>query len=169
MMNDEQTIDTVSSTDSSTDASTETVNDSVDESINDSASEPANNSSIDSTIDSTIESINNPSTDSFAAMMARVRAFHHKHRFAENGGEDMVYRLALMSEELGEIAACITKGESKERLAEECADLFILLLGNAIAADFDLARAFDKKMRKINQRSARMIDGRVRVSEFGAR
>ena len=147
MMNDEQV----------TDSSTETVNDSVNESIN------------DSTIDSTIESTNNPSTDSFAAMMARVRAFHHKHRFAENGGEDMVYRLALMSEELGEIAACVTKGESKERLAEECADLFILLLGNAIAADFDLARAFDKKMNKINQRSARMIDGRVRVSEFGAR
>ena len=147
MMNDEQV----------TDSSTETVNDSVNESIN------------DSTIDSTIESTNNPTTDSFAAMMARVRAFHHKHRFAENGGEDMVYRLALMSEELGEIAACITKGESKERLAEECADLFILLLGNAIAADFDLARAFDKKMNKINQRSARMIDGRVRVSEFGAR
>ena len=161
MMNDEQTIDTVSSTESST----ETVNDSVNESINDSASEPANNSATDSTIEST----NNPTSDSFAAMMARVRAFHHKHRFAENGGEDMVYRLALMSEELGEIAACITKGESKERLAEECADLFILLLGNAIAADFDLARAFDKKMNKINQRSARMIDGRVRVSEFGAR
>ena len=161
MMNDEQTIDTVSSTESST----ETVNDSVNESINDSASEPANNSATDSTIEST----NNPTSDSFAAMMARVRAFHHKHRFAENGGEDMVYRLALMSEELGEIAACITKGESKERLAEECADLFILLLGNAIAADFDLARAFDKKMHKINQRSARMIDGRVRVSEFGAR
>ncbi len=106
--------------------------------------------------------------DSFAAMMAEVRAFHAKHRFAERGGEDMVYRVALMAEELGEISACVSKGKPAEELAEECADLLILLMGNAIAADFDLAQAFREKMAKINRRGSRIIDGRVRVSNFSA-
>ena len=38
--------------------------------------------------------------DSFDAMMAEVAAFHHKHGFDQHGGEDMVYRVALMAEEL---------------------------------------------------------------------
>lgn len=105
-------------------------------------------------------------SDSFQQMMEVVRAFHAKHRFAERGGEDMVYRVSLMAEELGEISACVSKGKSKAELAEECADLLILLLGNAIAADFDLQRAFYEKMRKINARGSRVIDGRVRVSNF---
>ena len=104
--------------------------------------------------------------DSFESMMAEVRAFHQKHRFAEHGGEDMVYRVSLMAEELGEISACVTKGRPKAELAEECADLLILLMGNALAADFDLARAFREKMARINRRTGRIIDGRVRVSEF---
>jgi len=104
--------------------------------------------------------------DSFAAMLDEVRAFHAKHRFAERGGEDMVYRVALMAEELGEISACVSKGKSKAELAEECADLLILLLGNAIAADFDLARAFRDKMDAINRRGSRIVDGRVRVSNW---
>ena len=105
-------------------------------------------------------------SDSFQAMLNEVRAFHEKHRFAERGGEDMAYRVSLMAEELGEISACVTKGKTKAELAEECADLLILLLGNAIAADFDLARAFREKMQRINRRDSRMIDGRVRVSNF---
>lgn len=105
--------------------------------------------------------------DSFAAMLDEVRAFHAKHRFADLGGEDMVYRVALMAEELGEISACVSKGKSKAELAEECADLLILLLGNAIAADFDLARAFRDKMDAINRRGSRIVDGRVRVSNWG--
>jgi len=104
--------------------------------------------------------------DTFGAMLDAVRAFHAKHRFAERGGEDMVYRVALMAEELGEISACVTKGRPTAELAEECADLLILLLGNAIAADFDLARAFEEKMAAINRRGARIVDGRVRVSRW---
>lgn len=104
--------------------------------------------------------------DSFAAMLDEVRAFHAKHRFADLGGEDMVYRVALMAEELGEISACVSKGKPKAELAEECADLLILLLGNAIAADFDLARAFREKMDAINRRGSRIVDGRVRVSNW---
>jgi len=105
--------------------------------------------------------------DSFESMMAEVQAFHDKHRFNQRGGEDMVYRVSLMAEELGEISACVTKGKPKPELAEECADLMILLLGNAIAADFDLAAAFWEKMDKINQRGSRIVDGRIRVSNFG--
>ncbi len=104
--------------------------------------------------------------DSYAAMLAAVQAFHNKHDFKGQGGEDLTYRVALMAEELGEIAACVTKGKPRAALAEETADLFILLLGTAIAADFDLRQAFWDKMDKIMQRKARMVNGRIRVSEF---
>ena len=104
--------------------------------------------------------------DSYQDMLASVQAFHDKHRFRETGGEELAYRVALMSEELGEISACVTKGKRKEQLAEECADLFILLLGTAIAADFDLRQAFWDKMKKVESRESRMINGRIRVSDF---
>jgi NTP pyrophosphatase (non-canonical NTP hydrolase) len=105
-------------------------------------------------------------SDSHQDMLKAVQAFHDKHRFKETGGEEMTYRVALMSEELGEIAECVTKGKSKEKLAEEVADLFILLLGTAIAQDFDLRQAFWDKMQKLAARESRMINGRIRVSEF---
>jgi NTP pyrophosphatase (non-canonical NTP hydrolase) len=105
-------------------------------------------------------------TDSYRDMLAAVQAFHDKHRFRETGGEELAYRVALMTEELGEISACVTKGKNKEQLAEECADLFILLLGTAIAADFDLRQAFWDKLKKVESRESRMINGRIRVSEF---
>ncbi len=105
-------------------------------------------------------------TDSYQKMLAAVQAFHDKHRFKDTGGEEMTYRIALMAEELGEIAECVTKGKGKEQLAEECADLFILLVGTAISADFDLRQAFWDKLEKIQSRQSRMINGRIRVSEF---
>lgn len=104
--------------------------------------------------------------DSYPEMRKAVQAFHDKHRFNEQGGEEMTYRVSLMAEELGEISACVTKGKSKEALAEECADLLILLIGNGIAADFDLNRAFWDKMEKLERRESRVVDGRIRVSEF---
>jgi len=104
--------------------------------------------------------------DSYQAMIDIVQAFHDKHDFKNTGGEDMTYRMALMAEELGEIAACVTKGKDKSELAEECADLFILLIGTAISADFDLNQAFWDKMEKLQGRNSRMINGRIRVSEF---
>lgn len=103
---------------------------------------------------------------SFQSMVEAVRAFHEKHDFKNTGGEELTYRIALMAEELGEISACVTKGQSKQQLAEECADLLILLVGTALAADFDLRQAFWEKMQHINGRTARMINGRIRVSEF---
>lgn len=104
--------------------------------------------------------------DSYAAMLAAVQAFHDKHDFKHTGGEELTYRVALMAEELGEISACVTKGKPTERLAEECADLFILVIGTAIAAGFDLKRAFWDKMQKLERREAKMVGGRIRVSEF---
>lgn len=104
--------------------------------------------------------------DSYEQMLAAVQAFHDKHDFKARGGEDMTYRMALMAEELGEIAACVTKGKSTEALAEESADLFILLLGTAIAGGFDLNAAFWDKMKKLEARTGRMVNGRIRVSEF---
>lgn len=104
--------------------------------------------------------------DSYTDMLAAVQAFHAKHRFKEQGGEEMTYRIALMSEELGEIAECVTKGKSREKLAEEVADLYILLLGTAIAQGFDLKQAFWDKMKKLEVRQGRLVNGRIRVSEF---
>ncbi|NIP72536.1 MAG: nucleoside triphosphate pyrophosphohydrolase family protein [Gammaproteobacteria bacterium] len=104
--------------------------------------------------------------DSYDAMLAVVQAFHDKHDFKNTGGEELTYRIALMVEELGEMSACVTKGKDGEALAEETADLFILLLGTAIAAGFDLKAAFWDKMEKIMERDSRMVNGRIRVSEF---
>jgi len=104
--------------------------------------------------------------NSWTEMMAAVQSFHDKHNFKENGGEELNYRIALMTEELGEISSCVTKGKSKDLLSEEVADLLILLLGTGIAAEFDLNDAFWKKMDKLMQRDSRMVNGKIRVSEF---
>jgi NTP pyrophosphatase (non-canonical NTP hydrolase) len=105
-------------------------------------------------------------TDSYQAMLDAVQAFHDKHDFRNTGGEELAYRVALMTEELGEISACVTKGKAREQLAEECADLFILLLGTAISGQFDLRQAFWEKMEGLMKRGSRMVGGRIRVSEF---
>jgi NTP pyrophosphatase (non-canonical NTP hydrolase) len=104
--------------------------------------------------------------DSYQAMLDAVQAFHDKHDFKNTGGEEMTYRVALMAEELGEISACITKGKNKDSLSEEVADLMILIIGTAIASDFDLRDAFWQKMDKLMRRESRMVNGRIRVSEF---
>lgn len=104
--------------------------------------------------------------DNWNEMMQAVQAFHDKHRFRETGGEELTYRVALMAEELGEISSCVSKGKSCDELAEEVADLLILLMGTGIAANFDLNQAFWDKMDKLMQRKSRMVNGRIRVSEF---
>ena len=104
--------------------------------------------------------------DSYNNMLNAVQAFHTKHDFKNTGGEELTYRVSLMAEELGEISSCVTKGKPVEALAEECADLLILVMGTAIAQNFDLRQAFWDKMKKIMQRESRMVNGRIRVSEF---
>lgn len=98
--------------------------------------------------------------------MEAVQAFHDKHDFKNTGGEELNYRVALMAEELGEISSCVTKGKSKHLLSEEVADLLILIMGTGIAAEFDLNQAFWEKMDKLMARKSRMVNGRIRVSEF---
>lgn len=104
--------------------------------------------------------------DSWRSMMEAVQAFHDKHDFKNTGGEELNYRVALMAEELGEISSCVTKGKSKHLLSEEVADLLILIMGTGIAAEFDLNQAFWEKMDKLMARKSRMVNGRIRVSEF---
>ena len=53
--------------------------------------------------------------DSYEDMLKAVQAFHDKHDFKNTGGEELTYRVALMSEELGEMAsaiALVVKGQS---------------------------------------------------------
>ena len=88
-------------------------------------------------------------SQSFTQMLNRVRAFHEKHKFAENNGHDMAYRLLLTMEELGELA-----------------DLLILTLGHAIAMDLDLEAAFDAKLEEVMQRPAIEGDLGVRVTNY---
>jgi len=98
-------------------------------------------------------------------MIEAVRGFHRKFNLKEKGGEDMLHRMNLIMEEVGEISQCLTKGKPREDLIEEHADLLILLLGNAISLDFDLEDAFWKKLNKIMQRKSRMVNGTIRVTE----
>ncbi len=104
--------------------------------------------------------------DSYQNMLEAVHAFHKKHDFENTGGHELRFRVALMCEELGEISAAVTKGKGKDRLAEECADLLILLMGTSIASDFDLNDAFWKKMSVILKRQGKFVDGTLRVSAF---
>jgi NTP pyrophosphatase (non-canonical NTP hydrolase) len=104
--------------------------------------------------------------DSWQAMLAAVQAFHDKHDFRNTGGEELAYRVALMSEELGEISSCVNKGKDTAKLAGECADLLILLIGTAIAAGLDLNAAFWSKLQTLAQRESRMVNARIRVSDF---
>lgn len=86
-------------------------------------------------------------------MIAAVRHFHLEHDFANRGGEDMFYRMNLMMEEIGEICECLTK--KRGNIAEEHADLLILLIGNCITLDIDIEKEFWKKYEAIT-------DGEVR-------
>ncbi|MDG1538792.1 MAG: nucleoside triphosphate pyrophosphohydrolase family protein [Candidatus Poseidonia sp.] len=104
--------------------------------------------------------------DEWESMMKRVAAFHHKHDFAGQNGHDMGYRMALTIEELGELAAAITKGKPLHECAEEMADVLILLMGHSLAMEIDLKAAFEKKYQRIMKREA--LQGRlgIRVTEY---
>lgn len=104
--------------------------------------------------------------DEWEIMMSKVATFHHKFEFAQNNGHDMGYRIALTVEELGELAAAVTKGKPLEDCAEEMADVLILLMGHSIAMEVDLKEAFLSKMEKIMNRPARKGRLGVRVTEY---
>ena len=111
-----------------------------------------------------IENVENPD-GSWETMMSRVAAFHRKFDFdtKENHGHDMGYRIALTVEELGELSSAITKGKPESEIAEELADLLILIMGHSLALKVDLESEFHNKMDSIMSREARMglLGGRV--------
>jgi NTP pyrophosphatase (non-canonical NTP hydrolase) len=98
-------------------------------------------------------------------MVNAVKEFHRKNRLREQGGEDMLHRMNLIMEEVGEICQCLTKGKPRADLIEEHADLLILLIGNSISLDFDLEAAFWKKYRRIMKRRGKLVRGTIRVTE----
>jgi NTP pyrophosphatase (non-canonical NTP hydrolase) len=102
-------------------------------------------------------------------MLNAVKEFHEKHGF-DVGTKDrktMYYRMNLLIEELGEISQSLTKGYPEDKIAEEHADLFILLLGNCISMDIDLTDAFWKKLEKIMERPTKIIEeNEKRVSDW---
>jgi NTP pyrophosphatase (non-canonical NTP hydrolase) len=110
--------------------------------------------------------VNHQPENEWEHMMQKIALFHDKHDFASKNGHDMGYRMALTIEELGELAAAITKGKPIEECAEEMADVLILLMGHSLAMEVDLKAAFEKKYEKIMKREA--LTGRlgVRVTEY---
>lgn len=104
--------------------------------------------------------------DEWSQMMRKVAAFHHKHDFAGNNGHDMGYRIALTVEELGELAAAITKGKPIQNVAEEMADVMILLMGHSLAMKIDLKAAFESKYERIMKRESRQGRLGIRVTEY---
>ena len=100
------------------------------------------------------------------SMMKKIAVFHDKHKFEENNGHDMGYRIALTVEELGELSAAVTKGKPLTECVEEMADILILLMGHSLAMEVDLKAAFEAKYQKIMQRPS--IRGRlgIRVTEY---
>lgn len=99
-----------------------------------------------------------------------IAQFHKKFEMKGTNGEDMNFRLNLMTEELGELAQVVTKGKRREEFIEENIDLLILLIGNFVSMGIsqkELDEAFWKKHAKIMQREKKLIDGKnFRISEF---
>jgi len=98
-------------------------------------------------------------------LIEKVRLFHAKNNFADNGGEDKLYRMALIMEEVGEICEAITKGQ--DNFKEEHADLLILLLGNCVAYDIDIEALANQKLDKILSMKTSTINGHTRIITKG--
>lgn len=99
-------------------------------------------------------------------MVEAIRKFHLKNGY-EIGSENqttMLYRMNLMIEELGEISQCLTKGNGN--IAEEHADMLILLLGNCLTMNIDIVEEFWNKYRIIMERPKKTIGQFNRVSDW---
>ena len=105
---------------------------------------------------------------SWNMMMQKVASFHSKFVFdkPENRGHDMVYRIALTVEDLGEFAAAITKEKPLEEASEELADILILVLGHSLALKVDLFEQFCIKLEKIMNRPSIQTKLGIRVTEY---
>ena len=102
----------------------------------------------------------------FQEMIGAVQSFHRKHDFGINDQNlDMMrYRMGLLIEELGEISECLSKGIGD--IAEEHADLLILLISNCITMGIDIEESFWMKYKRIMKRKSRRVGDRMRVSHW---
>ncbi|MFA5986339.1 MAG: NUDIX domain-containing protein [Parcubacteria group bacterium] len=93
-----------------------------------------------------------------------IQKFHDKFAMKGTNNEDMMFRLNLMIEELGELAQAITKGKSREEVIEENIDLLNLVMGNFISLGVcaeEVDKAFWAKHRTIMDRKKKMLDNGI--------
>lgn len=94
-------------------------------------------------------------------LMNKVKQLHKQNKFKENGGEDKLFRMALIMEEVGEISEAITKNQ--DNFKEEHADLLILLLGNCVAYDIDIIKLTNEKLDRLLEMKPSKQNGHTRI------
>lgn len=106
--------------------------------------------------------------DEIQALIERVTLLHQAKGFESNGGEEPFFRMALLMEEIGEVCRCLTTDRGD--LAEEHADVLIVLLGNAVSFRFDIIGAAHRKLDQLEKLDPRPSNGHARlVSKDGSR
>lgn len=94
-------------------------------------------------------------------LLDKVKQLHKQNNFKENGGEDKLFRMALIMEEVGEISEAITKDQ--DNFEEEHADLLILLLGNCVAYDIDILKLTNEKLDRLLKMKPSKKNGYKRI------
>ena len=100
--------------------------------------------------------------DKLDELIYKVKLLHKQNDFNLKGGEDKYYRMCLLMEELGEICESLTK--EKSNFNEEHADLLILLLGNCVAYNIDIAKLTSTKLNQLlKMKPIASTDGHIRL------
>lgn len=94
-------------------------------------------------------------------LLDKVKQLHKQNNFKANGGEDKLFRMALIMEEVGEISEAITKDQ--DNFEEEHADLLILLLGNCVAYDIDILKLTNEKLDRLLKMKPSKKNGYKRI------
>lgn len=94
-------------------------------------------------------------------LLNKVEQLHKQNNFKANGGEDKLFRMALIMEEVGEISEAITKDQ--DNFEEEHADLLILLLGNCVAYDIDILKLTNEKLDRLLKMKPSKKNGYKRI------
>lgn len=102
-----------------------------------------------------------PNDETLDGVLARVDELHSAKGFPRGSDVDLLHRVALLVEEVGEVSAAVTKGTG-EVLAEH-ADVLIVLLGTAVSLNLDLARAAHAKLDVLDQLDVVDVNGHLRL------
>lgn len=94
-------------------------------------------------------------------LLNKVKQLHKQNNFKANGGEDKLFRMALIMEEVGEISEAITK--DLDNFEDEHADLLILLLGNCVAYDIDILKLTNEKLDRLLKMKPSKKNGYKRI------